>query len=639
MNIVLRTIARAAAAALIVAAGTPLSAQIVIHPAPLRVTTDSLARGAEVPVVNLGSTTVVLTSWTLETFSRRDGKEGPGNSATLARGVRVPARSRAVLLVNIDSAAWTAPEAGTYRSNLVVRFADGTAEAQVLANKRQEARTDTTTSDDTVKAALPLVREISLHTRRGWWGRFEGEVYIPVRRGTERNLDTFVVESETAGPALATIDTPRVWEAEPAWREYPVHLSHLRGGRSYTGRVHLGADTAATGVTLTVHASHSVFYFLLTVVAGVLAGLMVRRWTDLGRPISLMRERLLQTELPFRDALEAHAAAGWPREPLAREFETRLGGVDKQVRALSPYLVKNDEVEKKFTAVRAEIEALEGLASALANVTDELTRLRALRAEIAAAIPEVEPPPGVDGFARKIPAALAAADTTLAGTNLTLSTLQSVGTDAASQRAFLVRWATLFHEAMDVKRQHDALGAARNEEEADALQNAEIKVDNVLGDLWKVRDSASLDEAAPAPAIREAEHALRDIAIRRRNAEQSRLVEESARSTDRVELGKSVWKPKADTDPGLPDHPEARQNLLRKLWQRRRSMDWLLAGAAFLVSLITTLSTQYYSGAFGTFSDYVAVLTSSFALTSTMTLLATGLASLQNTGLRALLRR
>jgi hypothetical protein len=118
MHIASDAMARAAVAALVLATATPVSAQIVIHPAPLRVTTDSLARGVEVPVVNLGSTTVVLRSWSLETFSRRDGKEGPGNSATLDRGVRVPAHSRAVLLVNVDSAAWVPPGAGTYHSNL-----------------------------------------------------------------------------------------------------------------------------------------------------------------------------------------------------------------------------------------------------------------------------------------------------------------------------------------------------------------------------------------------------------------------------------------------------------------------------------------------------------------------------------------
>jgi hypothetical protein len=519
----------------------------------------------------------------------------------------------------------------------VVRFADGTVEAQVLATKPQPAPIDTT-STDRVEAAHPLVREISLHARRGWWGRFEAEVSIPAWQGTERSLSAFVLESDSATPALATIDTPRVWNADPARREYPVHITHLRGGHSYTGTVQLGADTAST-VALTVHASHSVVYFLLAVAAGVIAGLMVRRWTDLGRPISLMRERVIQARPLFVAALDAHAAAGWPRKRLATEFDERQPAVDAQVRALSLNIVKNDDVEQEFAAVRASIEALEGLAPALAKMTAELTALKALRGEISESIGPVESPPGDDESLRKLPAALAATDTTLTGMNLTLATLESAVTDVASQRTFLARWAAVLHDALEVKRRREALGAPWNEDEAEVLEDAEIKVYNILGDLWKVRDSASLDEVAPPAAIAEAEHALRAVAVRRRKAEAAGLAEKSAQWMDGEATPTSGWELKTKTYQELPLQPAAQENLLRRLWNRRRLVDWALATAAVVVSLLTTLSTHYLNGPFGTLSDYVAVLGWSFGLTSALTLLATGLATLQTTGLRTLLRR
>jgi hypothetical protein len=100
---------------------------------------------------------------------------------------------------------------------------------------------------------------------------------------------------------------------------------------------------------------------------------------------------------------------------------------------------------------------------------------------------------------------------------------------------------------------------------------------------------------------------------------------------------------------GCPGRLRTRCRLRRRCpwwiwWARRlRARRWLndvaLALAAFLVALLTTLSREYFGTAFGTLQDYMAVLTWAFGLTASLTLLTSGLAPLQSTGLRPLLRR
>jgi hypothetical protein len=197
-------------------------------------------------------------------------------------------------------------------------------------------------------------------------------------------------------------------------------------------------------MTLNVHASHHIGFFLIAALMGVIAGLFVRRWTDLGRPISLLHERVLLAVPVFRRTLAVHESSGWPPERLGNEFIALQQATLAKVRALRPYIVKNEEVEREFTVVRQAVEAFEARAPALAAVTAELQGLERVYGTLDARVDGMPPPFDGDVPVSPRPAPLLAAAATLAGTDLSLEMLETARSGIAAQRAFLESWAKPF---------------------------------------------------------------------------------------------------------------------------------------------------------------------------------------------------
>jgi hypothetical protein len=591
-------------------------------------------KGAEVQVVNAGSAAVLLTSWKVDTFTSRSTGQLAGRAATsISGGLRVPARSRAVLVFEIDSATAAAAAPGRYQSMLTVSYGTGEAEVQIIATKPKPPPTAAPSTNSTIPAKA-LTGELTVQARRGSPGEFTNVVYIPARQGTEVRRETFVLTSEGVPPALARLDTVRSWEAEPLLREYPLTVRHLRGGRSYKGKIILGTDSTASAVSLTVNASHHWFFFALAVLAGVLGGLLVRRWTDLGRPINLLRERVLRALPVFKSTLKKHTDAGWPANILESEFTTLQEATAVRVRSLTPYIVKNEEVEKEFTAVRVAVEAFEAKTRALAAVTTELQALKTVRDTVAAGMQGVLPPHGSEGVLPPSPVVLSTVADTLAGTHLTLGTLEAAGTDIAAQRAYLGNWAKVFQDALAKRDWLGQLGEPRAGEE-EALKTADRQLEGVvLWDLWKVQVNGPLDAAANSLA--EVESILRRIAYDREKRKRKPFATVSGEeSTPQIQH----WVSEADASRALPATEAAQLSLAQRLLWRRWLNDLGLGAGAFLVALLTTLSKEYFGSPFGTLEDYLSVLTWAFGLTATLTLLTSGLASLQSISLRPLLRR
>jgi hypothetical protein len=623
------------------------AAQVVLRPAPLTVTVDSLAKGAEVRVVNTGPATVVLTSWTLGAFTSREGKTVSGRTAVLpGGGLRVPARSQAVLLIDADTVPWKAADPGRYQSHLAVTYTGGTAEAQIFASKPRPAPTAAPPTPSTV-AARPLVRKITLRARRGTPGTFDDRVFVPAWAGTEINADTFVLTSEGAAPALATVDSPRAWKPDGLRREYRVALRNLRGGRTYSGVVHLGADTTASRVELTVRASHHIAFLLLTVALGVAAGLLVRRWTDLHRPVTLLRERVLRAGNAFERAVGSLGLGAAEAAGLQAEFTARQAERYAELKQLTRFLISNDDVQKEFDAARREVEALEGKSASAAALAAELRALRAVRESVAPLVAEARRPAADPDVLPDTPRAVAAADATLAAP-VTLASTDALRGAAAAQRALLPRWAAVFQDARQKQAWLDRLVPGLPAAEETRVAAAQADLDRVQWDLWDLADAASFDARRPETLLQNVEDALRQAAaahaVAKRNQKTYRGGPEMATLDGVPPAAPGERWLAVPGDGPLPGTPAEQLAFAERIRMARGTYDIGIALAAFAAALLTTLSTQYFGDdPFGSFADYAKVFGWGFGITAATGLLLTnltaGLATLQRAGLPSLPRR
>jgi hypothetical protein len=630
---------------------TPAAAQVVLRPAPLAVTADSLTKGAEVRVVNSGPATVVLTAWTLGAFTSREGKTVPGRTAVLpGGGLRVPARSQALLLIDADTVPWKAADPGRYQSHLAVTYTGGTAEAQIFASKPRPAATATPPTPSTV-AARPLVRQITLHARRGVPGQYGDRVVVPAWQGTEVNANTFVLTSDGSTPALARIGEPGAWEEDGLRRAYPVQIRNLRGGRTYRGAVDLGADTLASRVELTVHASHHIAFLFLTVLLGVAAGLAVRRWTDLHRPVTLLRERVLRAGPVFGRSADSLGLDKPATDGLKKEFGGLQGTIYRSLEQLTRFWISNDEVQKEFGDARQQVEALEAKAAAAAALAGEMQALRTAHDAVLPLLQGVAPPPVDPGILPDQPRAVSEARATLTRP-VTLESMDALRSAAAAQRAFLPRWAAVFQEARQKQAWLDrvAQGAAADGE-ATRLAAAQLDLDRVRWDLWDLADAAAFDARTPQTLLQNVEDTLRQVAAARavaakrprvtyRDGEQATL--DSTAAAAPGEPGR-VWLSVPGDGP-LPATPAEQLTLAERIRVARGTRDVGIALAAFAAALLTTLAKHYFGGdGFGSFADYTAVFGWAFGITAATSLVLTnltaGLATLQRVGLPPLARR
>ncbi len=629
--------------ALLALAAAPAGAQVMLRPAPLSFTADSLARGAEVRVVNAGPETVVLTAWTLAPFASRGGNEVPGRSATLPRGgLRVPARSQALLVIDTDSAAWKAATLGTYQSNLAVTYAGGTAEAQVFATKPRPLPTAAPPTSTTVPAR-PLVRQLTLDTREGRPGRYADAVLVPAWQGTEVSDTAFVFSMDGGMPALARVDAPRAWDGR---RAYPVRLSGLRGGRTYKGVVHLGADTASR-VELTVRASHHVGFLLLTVLLGVCAGLGVRRWVDLHRPVTLLRERVLRAGPAFGRAAGSLGLAETANRGLTEEFKRQQEALYARLKGLTRFLIKNDEVQKDFASATAEVEALEARVASASALGRERQALRAGYEAVLPLLEDARRPAADASVLPPSPRVGEAARAALEGA-VTLDTLDALRAAAAGLRAFLPRWAAVLQDARAKQDWMDDLSDGASGDERTPLAAAQLLLDRVHWDLWDLADAAAFDKRTPEDHLQTVEDALRQVAAARR-ATFKRPRTATYRGDDRDEReiatvdGMAAAEPErawisVPGDGPLPTTPAEQLTLADRIRVARGTRDLGIAAVASVGSLLTGLTTHYYGAdPFGSFADYSTVFGWAFGITAATSLLAAnltaGLATLQRAGL------
>ncbi|HEX6911726.1 MAG TPA: hypothetical protein VF142_15090 [Longimicrobium sp.] len=632
------------AAALIALTAAPAAAQVVLRPAPLTFKADSLTRGAEVRVVNTGPATVVLTSWTLGTFASRGGNEIPGRTAAIPRGgLRVPARSQAVLIIDMDTLAWKNAE-GTYQSNLAVTYAGGTAEAQIFVTRPKPAPT-AAPATATTKAARPVVRELTVDTREGRPGRYDDAVLVPAWQGTEINDSTFVFTTEAGAPALARVGAPREWDGHAQGREYPVRLSSLRGGRTYKGVVYLGADPVASRVELTVRASHRLRYLLLTVVLGVAAGLMVRRWMDLHRPVTLLRERVLRAGSAFKRAADSLELGPAATGGLITKFTGQQEEIYGKLKGLTRFFIKNDEVQKDFQTATAEVDALEARIASASALARERKALRAAHEAVLPLLTSARRPNADAKVLPQTPRVIEAAAITLAKP-VELESMDALRTEAAGLRTFLPRWAAVFQEARARQEWLDRLSHDASADENTRLAAAQEELDRVHWDLWDLADAAAFDARTPESHMQNAEDALRQVAAARRVA-LKRPPGETYRGGREDEMAMTtgpeaarpgyVWLSVPGDGP-LPATPAEQLTLAERIRVARGTRDVGIAVVAFLGSLLTTMATHYYSAdPFGSFADYSAVFGWAFGITAAASLLAgsltAGLATLQRAGM------
>jgi hypothetical protein len=497
--------------------------------------------------------------------------------------------------------------------------------------------------------ARPMGAKLTVHARNGipLAGTFRGRVAVPALRGTEHDPGPFVLESAGGMPALARVGRPRQWSADTAYRAYPVTLTQLRGGRTYTGKVRLDTTQAST-VELTVQASDSIWFLLLTVLLGVGLGLLVRRWTDLHRPATVLRERVLRAGDAFGRAVDAPELGGERAKTLQAEFTAKQRDVYARLKELTRFLVSNDEVQKEFEAARRAVEALEAKVAAATALAAELKALRTTHTAVLPLLNGARPPAANRGVLPPVPRAVLAAETTLAQA-LALDEMETVRAAAAAQRALLPRWAKLFQEADQKQAWLDQLRRGRDDRDEARLAAAQQHLERVHWDLWDLADAAGFDARAPETALQEAEDELRQVSARRAAASRSRVTyrggdedEEALEATPTAEPGR-VWLSVPGDGP-LPATPAEQLTLAERIRVARGARDIVIAGAAFAAALLTTLSRHYFGGdPFGSFADYSAVFGWAFGITAATSLVLTnltaGLATLQRAGLPPLANR
>lgn len=605
----------AASAALLVAA--PARAQALrLADSTFAVRADSLVGGVKLRLHNAGDS-LVVTGAAIDSVHLTAGAGAPGLTVT-SRSLGIPRNGVAELSVRGDS-AWLAQKPGRYLATLRLATRSGTVRLPLVVML---------SAPPPAASVTPLVSKQKVRlTGRSPFGRFSGEVQVPLHgdaaapAATSSPLVHGDRELAFARPGAAVR-----WEEDGTFNAYPIEVSRLRGGRTYTGPVQLTAGDPATTVELTVEASDWIVWVLLVVVLGVAAGIALRRWNEVGRLMSVLREREMRLGARFEAAFARYAGAGGAKDALNGAVEARRKAL-RQKLATTRFLLRKDEAE--FQALQKEIEELEAAADRIERLATTQMQLKSASGELKQSLGDVVRPPADEGIISHQLRGLDAADEMLSGAGVTLDTMEIAAQARTAQADFLKRLGSVYHEWA---QKNAWLQDLQTDVEERRLDDAKENLATVLWAVWAAPDAVAFDTRKPEDLLTAVEDDLRKIAADR--AERARMKGEPLQDGAAAGLagaGKArlgwIARAGAAADTGVP---VAVQTERAEYERRMRALNDLAAGvASFIAALIGMLLSKYFNHPFGTASDYAAAFTWGFGATAGFDLLAFGLASLQ----------
>jgi len=345
-------------------------------------TADSLVKGAEVGIRNAGPAAVVITTGRVDTVRSSSGAAEPALKVAVPANVTVPAKSQATVLLRGDS-AWLKAKPGRYVASLILTFAGGSLQRRMVVTRAAPP----------APPVRPLVGTVKFRPR-SWlpWGSFSREVQVPVLGGVRPPPAGLVGLATADGtPARAEVGSAVEWNEDSRVLAYPVRLTGLHGGRSYSGVIQLVPGDDASKATLNVDASDQVIWVLIVVALGVAAGILFRQWRDVGQPVSYLRERELRLGRRFGGALREYAAAGGKAKRLGAQLREVRRGLETELRAAGRLLTKDTAAATRFDDLQKQLDVLEAQADgirALARAHGQLRSTAAAALQIAGPRPE-----------------------------------------------------------------------------------------------------------------------------------------------------------------------------------------------------------------------------------------------------------
>ena|GEM_PF-4975169 len=581
-------------------------------------TADSLVKGAEVGIRNAGPAAVVITTGRVDTVRSSSGAAEPALKVAVPANVTVPAKSQATVLLRGDS-AWLKAKPGRYVASLILTFAGGSLQRRMVVTRAAPP----------APPVRPLVGTVKFRPR-SWlpWGSFSREVQVPVLGGVRPPPAGLVGLATADGtPARAEVGSAVEWNEDSRVLAYPVRLTGLHGGRSYSGVIQLVPGDDASKATLNVDASDQVIWVLIVVALGVAAGILFRQWRDVGQPVSYLRERELRLGRRFGGALREYAAAGGKAKRLGAQLREVRRGLETELRAAGRLLTKDTAAATRFDDLQKQLDVLEAQADgirALARAHGQLRSTAAAALQIAGPRPEGL---GLDPRPRLV----LAAEKALEGADVRLDSLVQQRDALASMTALLRSWGDVFHELRWQQTWLDGLRQGAATAESQQLDTAAHDLRTVRWALWDVRNAAEFEGADFNRSIATVETALREI-------EDQRLSRKVPEGTEDVQLesvrptasaAREAWIAREHEVPDADLTVSQQTERADHVRYARGLTNVALAIASFIIALVTMLGTTYLNHPFGTLADYATALAWGFGTTAGLELLASGLASLQ----------
>jgi hypothetical protein len=588
----------------------------------LTVRADSLVDRVEMRLRNPGDS-LVVSGAAIESLPPGSGRLRVEEAST---PVSIPRNGTTSLRIRGDS-TWRAEPPGRYQATLRLQTSRGTVRLPFAITLSSAPPGQVT--------VRPLVPTLKVRLRRGWpSGRFDGVVQVPLR--------------DSAGPAAAAASplvhddselvfaTPLEaveWREDGAFKAYPVALSGLRGGRTYTGDLQLTAGDEVSKVALVVEASDRIGWVFLTVFLGVLAGITLRRWNEVGRFTSLLKERELRLGERFAAAFALYGKAGGPTASLQDEVTQRRAALEGRFGTLRILLRKDDTL---LQALQKEVEELEASVDWITHLAAAQGQLASERDELQRSLANAPRPPAGTPHLSDRPRGLESADSLLLR-EVTLETLEAATQARSTQAAFLQHLRRTYYDWAEKTAWLQALRHGQTPADQTLLDGAEENLGTVYWAIWDAPDAAQFETRTPDGLLLSVEEVLRKIDADR--AEKAR-VSKRAGVGDAAELagmaleaGVAAARAERVARAGAVSHaslPVTVQLERAEYIRRVRVLTDLGAGVvSFSAALLGMLLAKYFNHPFGTVNDYVAAFTWGFGVSAGLDLLAMGLASLQ----------
>ena len=590
---------------------------LVLADTALDVRADSLVQGVKVYLSNKGKTAVVITGATLEPLRTRADSARPLTFAPAVLAVAVGDDAAALTVRGAEG--WNSARPGRYAATLRLRTAGGVVAAVPFVLKLRAAPG---------ASVRPLVSPYRVRVGGGMpFVRFSGEVWVPVSDSAAPAGVRAVLKNGSAAPVVARSNEVGRWEADTAVHAVRVRLDALRGGGTYTGAVPLAGGDSDAKVDLTVDASDHVLAALLAVGLGVLAGYLLRKWLEVGRLASELRERELRLGARFDVAFARLALAGGNPDPLAQDVRKRREALELEIRGYRWNLTKDDAT---YESLKTQIEALETAAAragALAVARGNLAKMIGLAAK---AFAGAVPPPAGTGVLETEPRVMVVAQKLLTERGADLDALEADATAWNGEAAFVKTVGDAYHDWVAKTGWLAELRAAQNDDEKTQLDAVAKKLGDVEWAVWDAANEAGFNRLEPETKLTDAEDTMREIAAaqRARPAGSTRLkLGEAADLAAAPPFSREGWSARARLDADLPVHE---QTLRADAERFRRGLTNVTAGVlSLVVAVLAMLARDYFGHAWGSVSDYTAALTWGFGTKTGLDLLNFGALSLR----------